>query len=107
MKRFLAAVIVILCTVTSSYAGDVYGCIINETPASYFGVITSDAYKLDFDVHGDYIWCSRLPEGRYTIRSSDGKLDHDFTASWQNSIGLVGDETLHWLVKIKEQDIEK
>lgn len=104
MKRFLTAVLIIFCTGTSSYADDVYGCIINETPVSYYGTISSDEQKFHFDVQGDYVWCRKLPEGRYSIQSADGKLNHNFTASWQTTIGLAGDENLHWLVKIKEQD---
>lgn len=107
MKRFLASVMIILCAGTSSLAGDVYGCIINETPASYHGSIASEEHQFDFDVQGHYIWCTKVPEGNYSVRSIDGTLDQNFTASGRKVLGLVGDENLHWLIKIKEQEKEK
>lgn len=106
MNHFLAAAALILCMSVPAFAADVYGCIINETPAIRHGTISSDAQIFRFTVQGDYVWCRKIPEGQYSVKSDDGRLNTSFSASWQKSIGLVGDETLHWVVKIKEQDMK-
>ncbi|WP_027722230.1 hypothetical protein [Maridesulfovibrio zosterae] len=106
MKFLFLAFILILCAVTPARAVDVYGCIVNETPDSMNGFISSDSGKLNFTVQGDYIWCCKLPEGNYSVFSDDSKFKKNFSASWQRSLGMAGDEILHWVVKIKEQDLE-
>ncbi|CCO24198.1 hypothetical protein [Maridesulfovibrio hydrothermalis] len=102
MKLLLPVIALLICTATFSFAEDVYGCIINERSSPVAGTISSGIYSIRFNVQGEYVWCYKLPEGQYSILTDNGKINETFSALWQRSIGHVGDETLHWLVKIKE-----
>ncbi|OEU67801.1 MAG: hypothetical protein BA863_12425 [Desulfovibrio sp. S3730MH75] len=102
MKHFILLTAFILCFATTSLADDVYGCIINETPAPVEGTVSSGLHKEVFVVQGDYVWCKKLPEGRYVAKSKDGKFNETFNVSWKNDTVLVGDQNLHWIVKIEE-----
>lgn len=106
MKHLIAAIVIIFMTAASAFSGEVYGCIINETPASMHGTISSGVQRYSFAVGGNYVWCRKLPEGSYVVTAEKSRLHKKFSASWQKSIGSAGDEILHWVVKINEQDIE-
>ncbi len=102
MKHFILLAAFILCFATPSLAEGVYGCIINETPALVEGTVSSGLHKETFTVLGDYVWCKKLPEGRYVAKAKGGKFNESFNVSWENDTVLVGDQNIHWIVKIEE-----
>ncbi len=106
MKRFLAAALIFFCGDTSSYADDVYGCIINESPLPVKGTIVSQNSTIPFAVQGSYVWCSLIPEGDYSVITADFSFHGHFNASWQHTVGSAGEKKLHWVIKIREKDLK-
>ncbi|WP_320175929.1 hypothetical protein [Maridesulfovibrio sp.] len=100
------AIVFVFCSVISASAADMFGCIINEAPVAAKGTIQSAQTTINFNVHRCYVWCITLPEGEYSVISDNFSFHKHFSVSSGKTVGRVGKQNLHWVVKIKKQDLK-